>query len=104
MIGGAILLQTCGLEILYQRATKSSLGGGGGGGGAAGGGPPINPVCWEPKWQAFLQKLRVSGYFEGEIEGSRKHREKLAAAEEYFASVQRHCQEEGEGWQFDGEE
>lgn len=50
----------------------------------------------DPKWPSFLQKLKTFGYFENELEGSCRYRERLAAAEEYFMD-QRQRERGGEG-------
>ncbi len=47
----------------------------------------------DPKWLPFLQKLHNCGYFEGELEGSKKFREKLSTAQDYFVDLR--CRGDG---------
>uniref|UniRef100_S4RHE1 Ecdysoneless homolog (Drosophila) n=1 Tax=Petromyzon marinus TaxID=7757 RepID=S4RHE1_PETMA len=42
------------------------------------------PVSSDPRWQTFRQSLVDGGYFKGELQGSRRYRELLQAAETYF--------------------
>ena len=79
----ANLFQTCGLEMLYQQAKAR--------------GCEDRPARAEdhPTWPPFLQRLKESGYFSSEIEGSLMYQEKLKAAKEFFLDQQQH--REGEG-------
>ena len=37
-----------------------------------------------PEWTIFLENLNKRDYFQGEMEGSKKHSERMASAKEFF--------------------
>ena len=39
-----------------------------------------------PRWLKFLESLRLRGFFQNELEGSRLYQQLLSSAKEYFIS------------------
>jgi hypothetical protein len=39
-----------------------------------------------PRWLKFLESLRSRGFFQNELEGSRRYQQLLSSAKEYFVS------------------
>eukprot|EP00037_Helgoeca_nana_P021072 m.211846 g.211846 ORF g.211846 m.211846 type:complete len:746 (+) comp25506_c0_seq16:1458-3695(+) len=66
-----------GFEILASRAGGAPTSGGPADDGAA---------CTGARWERFLGKLRTSGYFRGNIDGSREFTELFTAAKRYYFS------------------
>ncbi|XP_036402320.1 protein ecdysoneless homolog isoform X1 [Megalops cyprinoides] len=60
-----------GFEILCSRCRQPSS-------------EPDAPVSCSPLWKSFLESLRKNDYFRGELEGSARYTELMAAAENFF--------------------
>ena len=65
---------TCGFEMLAEQADKRNDGG-----------RAANSS--DPKFQHFVKKLSETGYFRGELEGSKQHRLLLEQAQQFYATA-----------------
>ena len=84
-----LYLKTCGLEILLSRV-NSGLG-------KAGGGDEdktFEGLESNPRWLKFLESLRLRGFFQDELGGSRLYQQLLSSAKEYFVSHVQDAQDE----------
>lgn len=54
----------------------------------AGGSPTglLKSKRYRPEWERYTKRLKSTGYFSGEIEGSARHKQLTAKAAETFAS------------------
>ena len=65
---------TCGFEMLAEQATKRNAG-------------CQASASSDPKFQHFVKKLFESGYFRGELEGSKQHQLLLEQARQFYAET-----------------
>jgi hypothetical protein len=70
----------CGLEMLYRRSRRRRQ---------RQGHPGPAALSAASSWQAYLGRLQARGFFDGVIEGSADHRERVASAREAFERRER---------------